>query len=936
MKRLAPVILIIVFSFYTKNEIDYSFETPDAESVFGTKENPAARLAYEYQLLANPATGEVPENIRKRELTFQKQLLSQPAYLKQANLRQAQTEWSLSGPFNVGGRTRGADIDIRDEDVIIAAGVSGGIWKTTEGGRSWYRTTHPEIHNGVSYLIQDKRAGKQNNWYASTGEQVGNSARGVNAPYRGNGILKSSDNGETWTFLESTQTEDPTVFNSQFQYTWNLLINQKKTDITELWVASYGGILRSQDGGTTWEAMLGKALYDLPEQTDINASTDPSYTHIHQNENGHFLASMSSSSSTGDNYTQAGFYFSSDGENWFQITPPGLPVYHERTVIASGKSDPNTIYFLTHGGENDSGQEINLLWKYTYAVNGIEPSGSWQNLSDNLPYHGGDTGDFEVQTGGYNMLLAVHPEYENIVFLGGTNLYRSSEGFRSDNNTKWIGGYRSNGSSSQYPSHHADQHLLLFYPSDASKVLSCHDGGLSVSNSILNDSVIYTSINNGYVTSQFYTIKQQQDQISDIMVGGMQDNGSYIRESFGENPSWARLILGDGAYQEIAPNKNFLYVGLQQGLIFRISVDSENNLTGFARVDPAGAGEQSGQEYLFITPFMLDPLNGNKMYLAGGDRIWKNRNLAQIPNGSQNKTSIGWDDLRDTRINEGIFSALDKANDVLYAAAYRQNPMIFKIENASSDGDEVVTKFTPSEFPEFGYISCVTADPEDPDFVLTTFSNYGVPSIFLSENGCDSFIDVSGNLEENPDGSGDGPSVRWVEIVHTQSGKEYFVGTSIGLYKTDLLDGTNTLWVKQAEETIGSSVVTMIDYRGLDGRIVVATHGNGVFHSSIENPRSINSEIEADFKASQNYPNPFNDETLIEFSIPEDGEVRIDIFDSQGQIVKNLLWGTQYTGENSVTWDGKNSYGSYVRNGIYYYHLSYKGKTKTKRMVYIN
>jgi hypothetical protein len=908
---------------------------PDADSALGTKENPSARQDYEARMLANPKTGVIPINFREKELQFQKQLLKAPEYLKKANLRTSQTDWALSGPFNVGGRTRGADIDIRNENIIIAGGVSGGIWKTVDGGRSWYRTTHPTNHQGISFLIQDKRAGRENTWYASTGEQVGNSARGVAAPFRGNGILRSSDNGETWNFIASTQSDNPAIFNSQFQYTWNMLINTARTDVTELWLASYGGILRSQDGGDSWEAVLGKKLFDLPDGTDINSSTDPSYTHIHQNANDHFFASMSSSSSTDDNYSLAGFYFSEDGESWHTINPPDLPVYHERTIITSGKSAPNTIYFLTHAGVNQNSQEINLLWKYTYSLNNGIPSGTWVNLSANLPYFGGDTGDFEVQSGGYNMLINVHPDNPNIVFLGGTNLYRSADGFMTDQNTKWIGGYRSNGSSSQYPSHHADQHLLLFFPENTTKALSCHDGGLSVTTNILGDSVVYTSLSNGYVTSQFYSINQQQDEISDIMIGGMQDNGSYIRESFGENPSWARLILGDGAYMGIAPKKNFLYVGLQEGLIFRISVNSQNELTGFARVDPAGAGEEQNQGYLFINPYLLDPLNANKMYVAGGDRIWKNRNLAQIPNGSQKRTSIGWDDLRDTRISEGVFSALCKAQDVLYAAAYRQDSMIMRVEKASVDDEESVERLSTLSLPEFGYISSIEADQENPDFVLVTLSNYGIPSIFLSEDGGETFTDISGNLEENTDGSGNGPSVRWIEIAYTTSGKEYFVGTSIGLYKTDLLDGTNTIWVKQGGESIGNAVVTMVDYRGLDGRILAATHGNGVFHASLEEPRAIQHQIKATFTMSQNYPNPFDEQTTIKFAIPEDDVVRIDIFDSQGQIVKNLLWGTQYAGENSATWDGTNSYGSEVRNGTYFCHLTYRGKTKTKRIIYI-
>lgn len=942
MKRLFFSLLIISCLLYQEEptNIEYSFSIPSAKSALGTKENPQARSNFEFQMLASPKSGTIPFDIRAREVAFDEQIKTNNKSLS-ANARGAQTNWDLAGPFNVGGRTRGAAIDIRNSDIIIAAGASGAIWKTENAGNTWTRKTNAQVHNGISWLIQDTRVGKRNIWYASTGEQIGNSARGVGAPYRGNGILKSIDNGENWSFIASTQSSEPQLFNSQFQYTWNMLINNQESQRDELWLASYGGIIRSTDGGDTWELVLGNKLFDLPTGADINDTNDPSFTHIYQNTDGHFFASLSAASSTQsfENnracsertglYEAAGFYFSADGDSWTEITPPSLSGCHERTVIGAGVSSPGKVYFLTHA-ENDS----NEFWQYSYTgINNGLPNGTWKNLSENIPMFGGQTGDYEAQSG-YNMLVTVHPENENIVYIGGTNIYRSTDGFSTDLNTKWIGGYLNDGSISQYPNHHADQHLLLFYPDNPNKALSCHDGGMSITTSIVNDSVIYRDINNGYLTSQFYTINQQQDETTDLMIGGMQDNGSYIRESIGINPSWQRLIQGDGGYMDIAPNKNFVYVGLQNSVIFRLNLNRTNQLTGFARVDPPNAGEVENQEYLFINPYMLDPLNGNIMFLAGGNAIWRNRNLAQIPNGSQDKTSLGWRELTESRVSQGIYTSLSKSKDVLYAGVFKLNPSITKISAASLDDKETTNKDLPTtSLPELGYISCIKADPENPEFVLITLSNYEIPSIFLSEDGATTFQDVSGNLEEFPDGTGDGPSVRWIEIVQTQNGNKYFVGTSIGLFSTNLLDGQNTIWIKESEDAIGRSIVTMINYRGLDGRLIVATHGNGTFRSFIENPRAIEKEIAADFHIEQNYPNPFSNETIIKYTLPEDGLVRIDLFDAQGQSVKNLLWGQQYAGANAVSWDGTGSNGSYLRNGIYYLRLHYNGKMKSIRVI---
>ena len=82
------------------------------------------------------------------------------------------------------------------------------------------------------------------------------------------------------------------------------------------------------------------------------------------------------------------------------------------------------------------------------------------------------------------------------------------------------------------------------------------------------------------------------------------------------------------------------------------------------------------------------------------------------------------------------------------------------------------------------------------------FSNYEIPSIFESFNGGITYTDISGNLEENVDGSGNGPSIRWAEIIPKTSGNLILVGTSVGLYSTETTNDENTVWTK---ESVGSN-----------------------------------------------------------------------------------------------------------------------------------
>ena len=570
---------------------------------------------------------------------------------------------------------------------------------------------------------------RTNTWYAGTGELVGNSARSEGTPFRGNGILKSVDNGSTWTPIASTTTERQSIFNSQFQYIWSIVVNQQKADTDELYVAAYGGLVRSQDGGDSWETLLGNKLFGFPEDTNLSGGLNPFNSSIIQNSKGHFFASLGTSVDQNDpsnTYPDGGLFFSENGDNWQKINPNGFPFYHERTVVASS-TNGQKVYFLTH---HDT---FNSLWLLTYTdTKDGKPMGLWQDLSANIPAFGGSNGDYNAQEA-YNMMITIHPTDENTVYIGGTNLYRSTDGFLSTRRTKWIGGYAPVNNNSQYPNHHADQHLLIFYPNNVDQFLSCHDGGVSITSDARKDSVVYTSLNNGYLTSQFYSIAQQQDKATNIIMGGMQDNGSYVRQANVTNPLGVELISGDGTYTAIAPNQDFVYAGFQKGIIYRLNITSSGQIKTFARVDPP----VSDDEYLFVNPYILDPLNANKMYQLVGNEIWRNRNLVQIPNGSQNTTSIGWQKLPISDTVGFVFSALDKSDHILYAAqsgrlSSQQQPLIVRVVNAGLENKEEVTVFSPPNLPKGAWVSNITANPDDPNELLVICSNYEIPSIFYS------------------------------------------------------------------------------------------------------------------------------------------------------------------------------------------------------------
>ncbi|PKN79540.1 MAG: hypothetical protein CVU48_04990 [Candidatus Cloacimonetes bacterium HGW-Cloacimonetes-1] len=71
-----------------------------------------------------------------------------------------------------------------------------------------------------------------------------------------------------------------------------------------------------------------------------------------------------------------------------------------------------------------------------------------------------------------------------------------------------------------------------------------------------------------------------------------------------------------------------------------------------------------------------------------------------------------------------------------------------------------------------------------------------------------------------------------------------------------------------------------------------------------------------------NYPNPFNPETTIRYSLKEAGPVSIRIYNSRGQLVRNLVNKDLPKGHHSVVWDGRDDQGKGVSGGIYLYQMS--------------
>ena len=844
-------------------------------------QRPKEREAWQFER-EKDNSGKIPENIREREHSFAANL---PTYETAA--RNAQNVKAI-GPFNVGGRTRAFAMDINDENVYLAGGVSGSLWRSENEGLSWDQVGSKDEVYTVSSILQDPRPGKTDTWYYGTGEGEGNSAsRGFSAIHHGNGMFKSEDGGVNWSPLVATQSNTLHQFDD-WDFVWRLGIDKSNTTQDEIYAAIAGNIMRSDNGGGSWTSVLGSSG---------STFSNMGFTDVVVTDDGVVYAALSSGIS------DRGIWRSADGINWTKISDVSFPFPYKRMILALAPSNQNVLYVLMDSPGNGApadpleiGSARTSLMKYTYSSgDGTGSGGNWVNRSNNLPSTSNSYTTMDLQ-GGYNMALRVYPNDENVVFVGGTNLFRSNDGFASRFQITQLGGYNPNFTTTEtyrYPNHHPDQHDLIFYPSNPSKMISINDGGIFYTSNCLASSGNWFIKNNGYQTSQFYTVAIDPSVNNDVIVGGLQDNGCWWTNT-GTLSNWVSTTLSDGAYTGVQPGTDangagFYYFSSQYGVVYRYELEGGGDDDAYRRISP----DEETYGFSFINPFALDVADPDVMYMAWAGGVLRHNGLTSINlNDSRNPYSNGWSQFGFTlgggnhRISSMSVSRQNPTH-TLYVGT--NSGKIYKFNNANTGNpQEIDISITGMNAGQ--YISSIAVHPYDGGKLLVTTSNYNTYSIFYSPDGGLSWARVAGNLEEPlaagvPDllnGIGAGPSIRSSAIVPTQSGEIYLVGTSVGLYGTTKLDSLNTIWYQQSEDLVGDAIVEHLASRPLDGFVAIGTHGAGVYSVRYNDPNLVSpveEKVERSFVDFKVFPNP--SQGRVQFDALQE-EAELSVYDIRG------------------------------------------------------
>jgi len=341
------------------------------------------------------------------------------------------------------------------------------------------------------------------------------------------------------------------------------------------------------------------------------------------------------------------------------------------------------------------------------------------------------------------------------------------------------------------------------------------------------------------------------------------------------------------------------------------------------------------------------------MYYISGRVLWRNDRLPLIPN-NLSKTMVGWTKIDNILPSGYTFTTLTVSRlnspHVLYLGATGSNqPKIYKITNSTTSTTAVeITPTYPGnssgQVPNTAYVHSIAVNPKNSNEVIVVLSNYNTMSLWYSNNGGSSWSDVEGNLAGQF-----GPSIRSATILPISSGNIYLLGTSTGVYSTSQINGSSTFWTQEGANTIGNAVVESVISRDLDGTVVAATHGRGLFVGKVEvTSVDENDLLPSKFELSQNYPNPFNPSTSIQYVIPSpsiDGRRNLEDFSSQtprsdnvwvtlkvydvlGREVATLVNENKWAGKYKVDFDA-----SELTSGIYFYRIETNGFVETKKMI---
>ena len=892
-----------------------------------------AQLNYTDQLLENSVYKNVPNEIKHskpflrwwwffEERAFPDDVIPINAYKNAIEERNAlrienidaatDINWVSLGPTpgeyfnygNISSRIVAGVFDPVNPNIIYIGPANGGVWKSTDGGINWTPLTDTQESMAMGSIAIDPA--NTNIIYAGTGE-----ATYSGASYYGRGLLKSTDAGNTWTMITSG-LPGSTYFSR---------IKIRPGHSNELIAAlGYSGLYRSTDSGLNWSALLGGRVDDVL-----------------------FSPTGDTAFAVGSGI---GLRRSIDGGSTFTSFGSGL-ISGSRTHFDLCNAVPNVMYAAVYG----SGM-VRLFKSTDYGAN-------WSELST--------SNNFKQLDGQawYDLYCRVNPKNPDKAYVGTIDVFRTTDGANFVNITNGYSG----------GSVHVDQHYLFFHPTDENTFFVCNDGGIWKTT---NNGNSFTNLNQNLTLTQFYRITASPFDPGRIL-GGTQDNGT--QQTFSDL-HWAAAYGGDGG--DVAFNlldANYIIGETQFGGLFRTTnggsswIQATNGInTGesAAWVAPlethptvsgtfyiarqrvykstnnggswsAVSGNLNGSSA--VRELTISKSNPSIMYAASSSRVYLSTDGGAT---WQNKTN----GLPVKNITS-VYVHPDNENIAFLTFSGFGTSKVFKTTNMGESWINIHGDLPDAPVND---IYIYTGDPAHPNtyFVATDVG------VFLTQDDGVNWVELFNGLPNTVILHLDySPSTQMLRAgTHGRGVYEAFIDLTVPVelisFTADYEKSKVTLnwqtatetnnlgfeierklknqeWVRAGFVEGNGTTTGMHSYSYVDDYSMLPYEGRILYRLKqidYDGTSDYSDQVYVDvtftpneFYVSQNYPNPFNPVTTIEYSLPQQSNVKITIYNSIGEKMVVLVSETQQTGIYSVKWDGTD-----FSSGVYFYSFEVTGE----------
>ena len=690
----------------------------------------------------------------------------------------ADMKWRAIGPFR-GGRTKAAAGHPGQPYTFYVGVVNGGVWKTTDAGRTWKPVFDDQPSGSVGSIAV--APSDPNIVYVGSGEGLGRPDLSV-----GDGIYRSSDGGRTWTHFGLRDG----------QQIPNIAVDPRNADRLFVAVAGhpYGpneerGIFRSTDGGRSFQKVLYKSPDVGGNDVDIDpANPDVVYATLWEERQGPWENAQWRG-------TGGGIFKSTDGGSTWQQLTAGLPQNGALTQanLAISPSDSRRLYAAIAVGPATSFYRSD------------DAGGTWTQITDDARPVG--------RIGGGDLAVPiVNPKNADNVFTASTVSYKSVDGGKT-----WAPFKVAPGGD--------DYQNGWINPNDPNIMLLASDQGAVVT---LNGGESWSSWYN-QPTAQFYHVNTDND-FPYRVCGGQQESGSACVASRGNDGEitfreWHPVGVEEYGYAVPDPRNPDIVYGGKITRYDRKTTQTQNiapvRAAGRGAAQPVAPGEPVYRTVRTL-PVVFSPVDRRTLFFAN-NYLWK------TIDGGVNWTRLGDDPTRKTydlpaTIGKYSEPSLAVQRGVIYSIApsYVVDNRLWigtddGVIKTSADGGATWKDVSPPQLKPWMKVFNMDAGHSDPLTLYAAVNTLRLddmrPHLLRTHDGGTSWTEINAGLEEGGPTSSIREDPQRKGLLYAATERRVYVSFDDG-------DHWQSLQLNMAPSSVRDITVK-------DDDLIAATHGRG-------------------------------------------------------------------------------------------------------------